>query len=580
MDLNIFATQITQSGKGPLSAGSSALFSNGGLGNLNFLEAILGNLNTEGEIKTDLKDKNLNPDIANDSVKKEKVDLALLQLALMGQDVDKNLDQKLAELKIEKLAQTEGNRIEQLTKLINHLTNGLPQEVTTDTSIEDLVSRLNNRLEKLTASLNAFRNNDFSEENAPFKLLIATGLNPAQFTKITDRIEEVEAKLGRQLTVEDLIAGVGNIIPAVGEKDHEFSTTDALTMLLKKTTNEDAHDVKNINKKNEEDDLQDELLSEQIVLDNSLLPFARPDIGNATHQSAGKIKNFDIQSILNIIASQKIAPAGSTNNLLESTTADDTTVMPEDGIITALPQTLSNSEFKALFGSKNIMAGDLKNNIAKLNISNITPEVAIPKVGMVGDFMLSPNWSQDFLSHQALSDAFGFDIQTGTPFTHVMQAVHLSTAGQPAGQPHPASSMVAAQITKSAQKGDIRNIILQLDPPELGRVEVRIEFGADKKVKAHMIVEKPETYLMLQRDAAALERALQNAGMDTGADSLNYKMAEENYGFGSDNNGRNSNGQGKTGTDHASQSNEDIIETTMNWNVDPDTGHVHYNIIA
>ena len=63
-----------------------------------------------------------------DGVKKEKADLALLQLALLGQDVDKNLDEKLAELKIEKLVKTEDNRVAQLTKLIDHLTSGLPQE--------------------------------------------------------------------------------------------------------------------------------------------------------------------------------------------------------------------------------------------------------------------------------------------------------------------------------------------------------------------------------------------------------------------------------------------------------------------
>ena len=97
-------------------------------------------------------------------------------------------------------------------------------------------------------------------------------------------------------------------------------------------------------------------------------------------------------------------------------------------------------------------------------------------------------------------------------------------------------------------------------------------------MKAHLVVEKPETYQMLQRDAAALERALQDAGLETGSDALNYELAEENYGFGSD--GREN---GQTGTDnarHSTEEEEDIILTTMDWDVDPETGHVHYNIIA
>ena len=88
---------------------------------------------------------------------------------------------------------------------------------------------------------------------------------------------------------------------------------------------------------------------------------------------------------------------------------------------------------------------------------------------------------------------------------------------------------------------------------------------------------------MLQRDTAALDKALQDAGMETDSDSLNYEMAEDNYGFGQDGKGKN----GQSGTDNAKtntgNSDEDeleIIETTMNWDVDPNTGHVHYNIMA
>ena len=130
---------------------------------------------------------------------------------------------KLAELRIERITADQGNRVEQLTKLIAHLTSGLPEVAASEgASVEDLVSRLTKRLEKLESRLEAFRSGDFGDEGAPFKLLIATGLNPAQLTNITNRIEEVETKLGRELTVEDLIAGVGNIIPAPGDDDHDF----------------------------------------------------------------------------------------------------------------------------------------------------------------------------------------------------------------------------------------------------------------------------------------------------------------------------------------------------------------------
>ena len=584
MDLSIFGTQVVQTGSnGPLSGGNNPLFGevgSGALGNLNFLEAILGNLEAETEeIKAEASNQNLETDIENnESVKKEKVDLALLQLALLGQDAEKGLDEKLTDLKIEELVKTENNRTEQLTKLINHLTSGLPQEINSEASIEDLVSRLNKRLEKLESGLDAFRSGNFSDENAPFKLLIATGLNPAQLTNITDRIEDVESRLGRELTVEDLVAGVGNIIPAPGDDDHDFARVNSLAELIQKTqANAQERLDENAEKLQENDALIQDIALAHNIANNAAAQHSSP-----SSQATSNIRNFDIQALVNSIKPNKIAPiaapAAGSNTAIHPTAPGDTTILPEDGL-TPLPQALSNADFQELFGKTKNNAVDIKNSTAQLQATNLSANNAVPTVSALGDFFLPTQWSEAYLSQIALSDALGFDIQSGTPFTQTVQAAHLtSTSTQSAGQSHPATATVAAQITKSAQSGNTHNITLQLDPAELGRVEVRLEFGAENQVKAHLVVEKPETYQMLQRDAAALERALQDAGLETGSDALNYELAEENYGFGSD--GREN---GQTGTDnarHSTEEEEDIILTTMDWDVDPETGHVHYNIIA
>ena len=180
-----------------------------------------------------------------------------------------------------------------------------------------------------------------------------------------------------------------------------------------------------------------------------------------------------------------------------------------------------------------------------------------------------------------MSDALGFDIQTGAPFNSTMQAAHAISLTPQAGQTHPATQTVAAHLTKSAAKGDGSKMTIHLDPPELGRVEVRLEFGKEKSVKAHLIVEKPETFLMLQRDAAALERALQNAGLETDSGSLEYQMASDDYAFntGSDNNGQGGS-NGGSGGNAGTEEDGTIIETTMTWQVDAETGHVRYNILA
>lgn len=71
---------------------------------------------------------------------------------------------------------------------------------------------------------------------------------------------------------------------------------------------------------------------------------------------------------------------------------------------------------------------------------------------------------------------------------------------------------VALRIAHKAGEGS-RRFEIELDPPELGRVEVRLEFGRDGRVTTHMLVDRADTLDALMRDARALERALQSGGL-------------------------------------------------------------------
>ena len=576
MDLNLFATQTIQTGQ--KGSGNAALSGSGffggsnGLGatNVEFWNAILGNLAQDtGEAKAD--GGNAETNIANDKVKKETVDLALLQLALLGQDSEKTLDEKLADLKIERLGQNKNNRVEQLTKLIKHLTSGLPESSENGT-VEELVERLTKRLEKLESRLEAFRTGDFGDDGAPFQALIATGLNPAQLTKITNRIEEVETKLGRELTVEDLIAGVGNIIPAPGDDEHEFSVADALSILVEKSEEQIASE-KSGDKSNTEEEEQEFLATKSdltLEQDNT-----ESSIGNIPAEKTvneHKSKGSGLLNLINRIASSDIIPQGIENAAQKQSLIENENAQQP---IAEIVERLSNAEFNALFNSSKSVRGTLT------RVS--TPTAAIQSNTAVQTGAPTPNAPVNLFETSAsaqniISEALGFDIQTGTPFNATMQAAHATSASVQAGQSHPATQMVSAHITKAAQTGDTKNITLQLDPPELGRVEVKMEFGKDKTVKAHLIVEKPETYLMLQRDAASLERALQNAGLETDSGSLNYEMAAEDYAF--NNNSQGGNGSANGGNSGSTEENTETIETTMTWDVDPETGHVHYSLLA
>jgi flagellar hook-length control protein FliK len=66
-----------------------------------------------------------------------------------------------------------------------------------------------------------------------------------------------------------------------------------------------------------------------------------------------------------------------------------------------------------------------------------------------------------------------------------------------------------------------------LDPPELGRVEVRLSIDATGKASAHLSADQPQTLSLLQKDAPILTRALREAGLDVSQDGLNFSLRQQ-----------------------------------------------------
>jgi flagellar hook-length control protein FliK len=94
---------------------------------------------------------------------------------------------------------------------------------------------------------------------------------------------------------------------------------------------------------------------------------------------------------------------------------------------------------------------------------------------------------------------------------------------------------IAAKSQSGAKQFDIR-----LDPPELGRVEVRLSIDAAGKASAHLSADQPQTLSLLQKDAPALTRALRDAGLDVSQNGLNFSLRQqgENASGNTGNNGR------------------------------------------
>ncbi|MEX1035751.1 MAG: flagellar hook-length control protein FliK [Sneathiella sp.] len=97
----------------------------------------------------------------------------------------------------------------------------------------------------------------------------------------------------------------------------------------------------------------------------------------------------------------------------------------------------------------------------------------------------------------------------------------------------PVAEQVSTQISAAIKEGHDR-IKISLHPSELGRVEVKLDIGHDGRILAVVAVDKQETLDMLQRDARTLEKALQDAGFDTGSGSLNFGLRQDAQGEGRD----------------------------------------------
>lgn len=65
---------------------------------------------------------------------------------------------------------------------------------------------------------------------------------------------------------------------------------------------------------------------------------------------------------------------------------------------------------------------------------------------------------------------------------------------------------------------------LRLDPPELGKVEVKLTVGPDRSVEALVTTERPEALAELQRAARDLVAALQEAGLDLIDGGLSFQL--------------------------------------------------------
>ncbi|MGX5776342.1 flagellar hook-length control protein FliK [Methylorubrum zatmanii] len=121
---------------------------------------------------------------------------------------------------------------------------------------------------------------------------------------------------------------------------------------------------------------------------------------------------------------------------------------------------------------------------------------------------------------QALAQALPASSAAGTvrPAGGMAAADGAALPQPPVTSPIPLSA-VPMTIGLRSLSG-MNRFAIRLDPVELGRIDVSLDLDKEGgKARAHLVVDRPETLALLQRDASSLQQALAQAGFEAGAEA-------------------------------------------------------------
>ncbi|MGE0830344.1 MAG: flagellar hook-length control protein FliK, partial [Hyphomonadaceae bacterium] len=105
----------------------------------------------------------------------------------------------------------------------------------------------------------------------------------------------------------------------------------------------------------------------------------------------------------------------------------------------------------------------------------------------------------------------------------------LAPAPAPSVSPHELGAQVSHEIVRRFA-GGITQFAVRLDPPELGRVDVRLEVGRDQRVSAVIAADNPQALTDLTRSAREIAHALHSAGLELRENGLSFDLSQRQFG--------------------------------------------------
>jgi len=138
--------------------------------------------------------------------------------------------------------------------------------------------------------------------------------------------------------------------------------------------------------------------------------------------------------------------------------------------------------------------------------------------GFSDGFGSQGNAQQDAAGNAALLQPMTADMLANQNFTNYLSAARSDASTT--------TQLLNIQLQNNINSG-MNSMTFQLQPADLGKLNVKLSFAKDGSVKAHMTVDKPETLALLQKDSHHLQRALQQSGLDVDENSISFDLNQQ-----------------------------------------------------
>jgi chemotaxis protein histidine kinase CheA len=112
------------------------------------------------------------------------------------------------------------------------------------------------------------------------------------------------------------------------------------------------------------------------------------------------------------------------------------------------------------------------------------------------------------------------------PRSHAAARATIQVSAEKLSQFLTQDDQLPLQIQRAVANGR-DHIAIQIVPHDLGRIEIKLDFDRSGTINTVIAADRPQTLDLLKRDAAGLERALQDAGFKTDGSSLSFNLQSD-----------------------------------------------------